>query len=332
MPRLATRQRLGQHAPRVGLHSRRKVHHRLALTLQLKTEVREPPLQRQRPLALRRVVHKLGLVPVRIRAHQVARELRPLDRCARHTKLVGEVPERPRYRTPTPTHTRLGDARFIPLGRLLINNQRERHNARQQLNPLLLHCRRRTRHPRRERKPHRPIDTGHCEGRVFHGLHQHTAPLGPPLDALIEQLPWQAVDLTQVAALGERLGVHVVCGEVVAPRDNQPREVAILARHPVQRLHARHHRHHRQQFVVAVHQELGPRAVHRHCFHRAAVLGEAAIVDDSARREESERVAVRHHIKRHRQIELISAHTQRGAGERHTLGVTRELELRSRGT
>ena len=114
---------------------------------------------------------------------------------------------------------------------------------------------------------------------------------------------------------------------MIAARYHEPAQVAVLARHPVQRLHARHHRHTRQQIIVTVHQQLGPCTVDRHRLDRSAVRRESTVLGDPPRVEEGECIAVRDAVERHRQVELVGAYAERSAGERDTFGVAGQLEL-----
>ena len=74
----------------------------------------------------------------------------------------------------------------------------------------------------------------------------------------------ETVDLTQIPVLVHRLGIEVVGGEVIAPVHHHAVEVALLARHPVQRVDVGAHRHHRDQLGVGVHQQLAPGPLDRH--------------------------------------------------------------------
>ena len=331
MMRLAAGHRLGQHAPRFHLEPRGELAHRLALARQVEAEERHSSLERQRRLLVPAVKRQQRRVRRRVLAHEILGDLRPLDRGTRHAKAVGEVAQRARNGAPAAADARLRHARLVAPGRLLVNDEVERHHLRQQLGELALHRRRHVRHQQRQLQPDRAIDARHRQRRVLQRLHQHAAVLGPCGHAVVEQLSWQAVHLAQEAAARERLGVHVVRRQVVAARHHQSAQVAVVARHAMQALDARHHGHVRQQLVVAMHQQLGPRPVHRHRLDLLAVHRQPALVHDAARVEELERAAIAQLVERHRQVQLVGAHAQCRARERHALAVASQLELGSCG-
>ena len=147
----------------------------------------------------------------------------------------------------------------------------------------------------------------------------------------IEHVPRQSVHLPDVAGGTEAVGIHVVRREVIAAPHHQPFQITSFARHTMQRLDTAHHRQHRQQFIVTIHDEFTPRPLHRQRFHRLAVRRQPAVFDQAARFEMRDRVAVRHAIERHRQFEGVRLHAEVGAGERHALGVARQLKVGCRG-
>ena len=144
-------------------------------------------------------------------------------------------------------------------------------------------------------------------------------------------MPRESVHLAHVAAGAERFGIQVVRGEMITAAHLQPREIAIFARHPVQALNAGHHAHIRQQPIVAVHQQLGPRPIHRHGLNRFSVTRETAVFDNAARFEKAYGLAIAQTIERHGQIEFVGAHAKIGAGHRDAPTVTGQLKLRRRG-
>jgi hypothetical protein len=112
------------------------------------------------------------------------------------------------------------------------------------------------------------------------------------------------------------------------PRTTRPVEVAVLARHAVQRLDRARHGEEGEQLVVGVDEQLGPRAVHGERLDGAAVRRQAAgVVDDVAVAQLVHRAAVRRAVERDRELQLVGAHAQRRAGERDPLRVAGELEL-----
>ena len=330
MPRLPTGERLGEYAPDLRGERRREVVEGLPLPLEGEPEVGEPSLQGEGALALARIVRDARRLTRRVAAHEIHRELRPLDRGPRDPELVGEVAERPRHRPPAPTDARLGDPRLVPRHRLLVDHQTERHDPREELDEAPFDRGGRARHRRGERQPDRPIDARHRERRILDRLHQHPAPLSPAMHALVEELPRESVDLAEIAAGLERLGVGVVGGEVVRAWDDESVEIAILARHPMQRLHACHHRHIGQERIVAVHEEFGPGTIDRHRLDLLPVVGEAASLDDPAGLQELHGIAVGAPVERDGEIECVGRDAQRRAGEGDALGIPRELELRRR--
>ena len=99
----------------------------------------------------------------------------------------------------------------------------------------------------------------------------------------------------------------------------------------MQRIDPAHDRQHRQQFVIAVHDELTPCPLHRQRFHGLPVRGQSAMLDKATRFEMRDRLAIRHAVEGHRQIERVRLHSQIGAGERDALGFAGQLKVRRRG-
>ena len=141
-------------------------------------------------------------------------------------------------------------------------------------------------------------------------------------------MPRQPVDLAQIAVLVHRLRVEVVRGQVVASVHDHAVEVALLARHAVQRLDVEHHRDHRHELVVGVHEQLCPRPLDRHRLHIAAVAREPSVLDDPAAGQELQRPSVGDAVERHRELQVARVDAERRAGDRDALRVTRKLEFR----
>jgi hypothetical protein len=79
-----------------------------------------------------------------------------------------------------------------------------------------------------------------------------------------------------------------------------------------------------------VHDELGPRPVHRHRLDRFAVARELAILDDAALLEFRDGLHVTRAVERHGELELVGADSEIRACERDALGVAGELKFRRR--
>ena len=92
---------------------------------------------------------------------------------------------------------------------------------------------------------------------------------------------------SDVPAMRKRLGVEVVRGEMIAARHGDAGEIALLARHSVQRLDRAHHGQVRHELVVGIHEQLRPRPVDWHRFDRFAVGREATVLDDAASFEQA---------------------------------------------
>ena len=148
---------------------------------------------------------------------------------------------------------------------------------------------------------------------------------------LVEQVARQAVHLAHVAGARERLGVQVVRREVIAARHDEPVEIALLARHAVQRLDRAHHREIRNELVVGVDEQLRPRPLDRHRFDQLAVAREPPVLDDAARLEQRRRASRYAQRSSGTGRSSSSARTPSvGAGDRDALRVAGELELRLR--
>ena len=144
----------------------------------------------------------------------------------------------------------------------------------------------------------------------------------------MEKLPRQAVYIADVAVLRKRFGIHVVRREVIAAWNQHAVQHTILTRHAMQAFNAAHYCHERHQIVVAVHQQLGPRPLHGHLLHLPAVVGQSSVRDDIARFQQPHRATIRQLVERHRQFEIVGAHTDRRAGQCDALTVAGELKLR----
>ena len=78
------------------------------------------------------------------------------------------------------------------------------------------------------------------EGSILDRFHQHTSPLCPFVDPLIEQMPWESVDLSDVSAARVRFRVQVVRSQVIAPSYDHSSEIPLISSHSVQRLDRAH--------------------------------------------------------------------------------------------
>ena len=304
--------------------------HRLTLVLQLKAEVLHPSLERERRGLVPAVEHESRCTRRCVLPHERERNRRPLDRGARIPIRIGEKAQHATHRTPAPGHACLGNPRLCAVCRLLVDHEVERLYARQQIDKPVLDRLARHRHRVRQRQANSAIDARHRQRRIFNRLDQHTTTLGPRPDALVEKMARQSIHLAHESAFVKCFRVDVVRREIVAAAHDETSEIAVLARHPVQRLDPRHHGHIGQQRVVAVHEQLRPRPVHRHGLHRLAVPREPPVLDDTARLEQTHRFAITQFVERHGQVERVGAHAKVRTGHRHTLAVARQLKLRRR--
>src|SRR5207244_7146252 len=87
----------------------------------------------------------------------------------------------------------------------------------------------RVRQPRRERQLELAVYRGGAERHVLDRLHEDAAGLRPAIDRLVEEMPRQPIHFAQIAMIVDGLGVHVVCGEVIASGDDQASQVPFLA-------------------------------------------------------------------------------------------------------
>ena len=136
-----------------------------------------------------------------------------------------------------------------------------------------------------QRQPDTSIHARHRERRILDRLHEHAALLGPFVDALVEQVARQSVHLTHVPRARERLRVHVVRREMVASRHDQAFEIAVFARHAMERLDRAHDSEVRHEIVVGVDDQFCPRPFDRKRLDELAVARQSPILDDPARLE-----------------------------------------------
>ena len=74
--------------------------------------------------------------------------------------------------------------------------------------------------------------------------------------------------------------------------------------------------------------QFGPLPLNRELLHQFPVPRQATVLDNAPRFEVLQRLTIRVPIERHRQVEFVGPHTEVGAGERHPLGVPRQLKVR----
>src|SRR4029079_15222610 len=92
-------------------------------------------------------------------------------------------------------------------------------------------------HPGREWKANGAIDARHSERRILDRLHERAATLGPALDPLfVKKVARQTVDDTHASRVLIRLRVEIVRGEVVASRNADAVQIALVARHSLTRV------------------------------------------------------------------------------------------------
>ena len=163
----------------------------------------------------------------------------PLDPGPRDAVSVAEEPEIARHRSPTPGHRGLRDPRLGPVHRVFVDHQVERHDPRDQLDEPRPQLLRRIRHRLRQGHLQCAVHRGHAERGVLHRLDQHTTLLRPLRQPFLEEVARQSVHLAEVAVLVDRLGVDVGRRQVIAPVRHQAVQIALVARHPVQRIDVR---------------------------------------------------------------------------------------------
>ncbi len=216
------------------------------------------------------------------------------------------------------------------IGGLLVDHEIERHDLRHQVGERVERAGVGIGQALRERYFELSIHRRGAQRDILNRLHQNSAPLGPLVHRVAEQVPRQAVHFAEVAVLVHRLRIHVVRREVIAPRQDQPLQLPLFARHAMQGLDVRGDGDEGNERRIGVHHQLAPGTLDRHRFDVAAVAREAPILDQAAARQQLHRVAVGAGVERHRQIELLRVDPQGGAGDRDAFGVARELELRRR--
>ena len=332
MPRFAARQRVRKHLARLFLAARREVLDWLDLTFQLEAEVIQLSLQDQRRFPALAVVYDGGLTTRGVAPEEVHRKLCAFDRGARISRAVGEIAQFPRDGSPATAHARLAHARFFAPRSLLIDHEVERHVLAEQLRE----------EPARALVGHRHFcgqwhaeptkDAGHAERCILDGLHQHTSAFRPLADGFfMEQVARQSVHLAHETRHPIRLGIHVVCGQVVAARHDQAFEIALLARHSVQAFDAGHDREKRDRRVVRVDQQFRPFAFHGHGFHGAAIARQPSLLDDAAAFQELHGAPIGNPVQWHGEVELIGRDAEISACDSHPFRIARELEFGRRG-
>ena len=114
---------------------------------------------------------------------------------------------------------------------------------------------------------------------------------------------------------------------MIAAGDQHAVQVALLARHPVQRVDAAGTRDQRQLLGIGMHQQFGPRALDRQRLDFAAVPGQPPVLDQAATGEAIHGAPVCLTIERHRQVQVAGVDAQLGAGERDAFGVAGKLKF-----
>ena len=200
MHRVSRRQRLGQGIGEGGPQLlRHDAFELLGHGFQLEPEIVQSP-HRHRPLVTPAAPQlDAGRTLPGVTPDQVVGERGALDAGAGHPEPVGEEPQRSGDRSPAAGHGGARHPRLLPVGGVLVDHEVEGHHARQQLAEAVLHLAAGVGKLPGERLFQRAIDRRHSQGDVLDRPDQHTAPLGPVIETLIEEVPRQSVDLAQVS-------------------------------------------------------------------------------------------------------------------------------------
>ena len=113
-------------------------------------------------------------------------------------------------------------------------------------------------------------------------------------------MPGETINFPNEAACVKRFGVHIVRRQVIAPLHNQSGKITVFTCHPVERFNGAHHGHIRQQCVVAMHQQLGPRPIHGHRLDRFAIPRQTSVIDNAARLQQRDRFAIAQFVELYR--------------------------------
>ena len=329
--RPAAEQRFDQRRPRrSGELRRERVRERLDVAIEHEAAVRDRAHQHQPlapPLSLE---GDAGLAVLDVAADGALGELGALDARPWHAEAVRKVAQRAGDRPPASGYRPAAHPRFAAVRRLLVDDEVERHDLRNEIGERGQRLLARVRQPRRERQLELAVHGGRAERDVLDRLHEHAAALRPAIDRLVEEMPREPVHLAQVAVVVHGLGVHVVRREVIASGDDQPPEIPFFAGHAVQRLDVRGHGHHRDELRIRVVQQFAPGPLHRHRFDFASVAREPPLLDETTLAEKPNRLAIGPAVERHGQLQIGRVDSQGRARDRHPFGVSRELELRAR--
>ena len=217
----------------------------------------------------------------RIAPYQIVRQRSALNPRPRGTEAVRKEAQGARHRAPAAGHRRLGYSRLMAIDRAFVDDKVERHDPGEQVGPAAPDLLGGVGKLLRQRQLQRAVNRGNAQCGIFDCLDQHAPALGPLCQPVLEQMARQAVDLAQVAVLVHRFGKQVVGRQVVAAADQHPMEVALFPGHPVQRVDVGADRHHGDQLVVGVHQELAPGALHRQRLDFPAIAREPAVFDQA---------------------------------------------------
>src|SRR5689334_2203212 len=192
---------LRQQVSRSTCFCRRKFFDRFQLALQLETEIVQSCLYHQWAMLTPRIVNELRFSARRVAANQLHWNLSPFDCRARNPGTIGEVAQAARNRTPAPAHARLRYSGFAAVRCLLVDHQIEGHVLREQLREFPEDVIARVDHLRRELHPEAAINTGSCQRGILDCLDQYATLLCPLLDALIEEMPRQAVHFADISTM-----------------------------------------------------------------------------------------------------------------------------------
>src|SRR5688500_5797268 len=133
MPRLTTRERFGEYVPRRLREFGRKTVERFDLALQLKPEVFQLSLERERAVLPARIVNELGLRASRILSDQLDRDLCSFDCRAWNPGSISEIAQLAGDWSPRATYTRFGNAGLGSVRGPFVDHQVEGHELREQL-------------------------------------------------------------------------------------------------------------------------------------------------------------------------------------------------------
>ena len=259
---------------------------------------------------------------------QLVRHCRSLDAGACDSGAISEVTKVTGDVSPIAGDGCLGDPHFLSVCRPFVEDEIERFDAGDEVDELSAPLSIGIRDHVRKADIERAVCGGHAERSIFDRLDEHAAALCPRSQSrFIEEMAAEAVQFANPSEVVDGFSKQVVGSQVIASGHHYSVQVALLARHAMQRVDTACARNQRQLFVVRVNQELGPGALNRQRFDTVTVRSQTSVFDQSAQCQPLERARVGCPVERYRQFEVGRVDAKCCASDRQSFGVACQLEV-----